>query len=65
MKEVISKDLIIIGTGGVGRETALIVEEINSVNKERKKQKSGKSPASIVQGNEQWDLLQFFLLAGK
>lgn len=34
MKEVISKDLIIIGTGGVGRETALIVEEINYVNKE-------------------------------
>ena len=28
------KDLVIIGTGGVGRETALIVEEINKVNKE-------------------------------
>lgn len=27
------KDLVIIGTGGVGRETALIVEEINKVNK--------------------------------
>lgn len=28
------KDLIIVGTGGVGRETAQIVEEINQVNKE-------------------------------
>lgn len=28
------KDLVIIGTGGVGRETAQIVEEINSINKE-------------------------------
>lgn len=27
------KDLVIIGTGGLGRETALIVEEINKVNK--------------------------------
>ena len=28
------KDLVIIGTGGVGRETALIIEEINKVNQE-------------------------------
>ena len=28
------KDLVIIGTGGVGRETALIVEEINKVKPE-------------------------------
>ena len=28
------KDLIIVGTGGVGRETAQIVEEINKVKKE-------------------------------
>ena len=28
------KNLIIIGTGGVGRESALIVEDINKVNKE-------------------------------
>lgn len=28
------KDLIIIGAGGVGRESALIVEDINEVNKE-------------------------------
>ena len=28
------KDLVIIGTGGVGRETALIVEEINKVKQE-------------------------------
>lgn len=27
------KDLVIIGTGGAGRETALIVEDINKVNK--------------------------------
>lgn len=27
------KDLVIIGTGGLGRETALIVEEINKVDK--------------------------------
>ena len=31
---VCMKDLIIVGTGGVGRETAQIVEEINQVNKE-------------------------------
>lgn len=28
------KNLIIIGTGGVGRETALIIEEINNISKE-------------------------------
>ena len=28
------KDIIIIGAGGVGRETALIIEDINEVNKE-------------------------------
>ena len=28
------KDLIIIGAGGVGRETALIEEEINNKSKE-------------------------------
>ena len=27
------KNLVIIGAGGAGRETALIVEEINSVSK--------------------------------
>ena len=28
------KDIVIIGAGGVGRETALIIEDINEVNKE-------------------------------
>ena len=28
------KDIVIIGAGGVGRETALIIEDINKVNKE-------------------------------
>ena len=28
------KDIVIIGAGGVGRETALIIEDINNVNKE-------------------------------
>lgn len=28
------KDVVIIGAGGVGRETALIIEDINEVNKE-------------------------------
>ena len=28
------KDIVIIGAGGVGRETALIIEDINNINKE-------------------------------
>ena len=28
------KDIVIIGAGGVGSETALIIEDINNVNKE-------------------------------
>ena len=27
------KDIVIIGAGGVGRETALIIEDINEANK--------------------------------